>query len=125
MARRLKLLILSIILTASIISGSVSCCGLFGVEEENAYQRDLTRRRREKKMIALHPKRILDFYVDGFRSMTTGRTLWKIILIKLFIIFAIIKLFFFPNYRNTHFKTDAERADHVLDMITQPVLNPK
>jgi hypothetical protein len=76
-------------------------------------------------MALLHPRQIIGFYVDGFRSMTTGRTLWKIIFIKLFIMFFILKLFFFPNYLNTHFTTDAERADHVLDMITQPAQNQK
>ena len=30
---------------------------------------------------------IWQFYVDGFRSMTLGRTLWLIIAIKLFIMF--------------------------------------
>lgn len=38
------------------------------------------------------------FYVDGFRSMTVGKTLWAIILVKLFIMFAILKLFFFPDF---------------------------
>ena len=37
-------------------------------------------------------------YYDGFRNMTLGRTLWAIILVKLFIIFVVLKLFFFPNY---------------------------
>ena len=41
-------------------------------------------------------------YYDGFRSMTLGRTLWAIILIKLFIMFAILKVFFFPNYLKQH-----------------------
>lgn len=41
------------------------------------------------------------FYLDGFRSMTTGRTLWLIILVKLFILFFILRLFFFPNFLNT------------------------
>jgi len=59
-------------------------------------------------------------YYDGFRSMVLGRTLWKIILIKLFIMFAILKVFFFPNFLETHFDTDAERADHVLQNLTQP-----
>ena len=36
------------------------------------------------------PARIFDFYVEGFRSMTVGKTLWLIILIKLFIMFAIL-----------------------------------
>ena len=43
-----------------------------------------------------------DLYRDGFRQMTLGRTLWAIILIKLFIIFAILKVFFFSNYISTH-----------------------
>ena len=38
------------------------------------------------------------FYRDGFRAMTWGRTLWFIILLKLFIMFVILKLFFFPDY---------------------------
>ena len=46
--------------------------------------------------------RVYDLYRDGFRQMTLGRTLWAIILIKLFIIFAILKVFFFPNYISTH-----------------------
>jgi hypothetical protein len=41
-------------------------------------------------------------YYDGFRSMTLGRTLWAIILIKLFIMFAILKVFFFPNFIGQH-----------------------
>lgn len=42
--------------------------------------------------------RIYDLYQDGFRHMTIGRTLWLIILIKLFVIFVVLKIFFFPNY---------------------------
>lgn len=45
---------------------------------------------------------VYSLYRDGFRQMTLGRTLWTIILIKLFIIFAILKVFFFPNYISTH-----------------------
>lgn len=42
--------------------------------------------------------RAWDLYYDGFRNMTLGKTLWAIILIKLFIMFAILKVFFFPNF---------------------------
>ena len=42
--------------------------------------------------------RIVRFYVEGFRGMTLGRTLWCIILVKLFIMFAVLKAFFFPAY---------------------------
>ncbi len=62
---------------------------------------------------------IIDFYVGGFRRMTLGKTLWKIILLKLIVMFAILKLFFFPNYLNTNFETDRQRADHVLDQLTR------
>lgn len=63
------------------------------------------------------PRRIYTFYRDGFRSMVVGRTLWKIIFVKLFIMFAVLKLFFFPNYLKTNFNTDAERAGHVLENL--------
>ena len=66
-------------------------------------------------------KLIYSFYLEGFRSMTLGRTLWKIILIKLFILFAVLKLFFYPDYLQTNFKTDAERANHVLESLTKPL----
>ena len=42
--------------------------------------------------------RIFHLYYDGFRTMTLGKTLWTIILIKLAVIFLVLKLFFFPNY---------------------------
>jgi len=63
------------------------------------------------------------FYRDGFRSMTVGRTLWKIILIKLFVMFAILKLFFFQDYLGSNFATDEERAAHVLEQIAGPAEN--
>ena len=47
-------------------------------------------------------------YYDGFRSMTLGKTLWAVILIKLFIIFAVLKLFFFPNFLSTHSEKGGE-----------------
>ena len=41
--------------------------------------------------------RAFHMYVDGFRSMTVGRRLWAIIIIKLVILFAIFRMFFFPD----------------------------
>jgi len=63
--------------------------------------------------------RIYRFYRDGFRQMTVGRTLWKIIFIKLFIMFAVLKCFFFPDFLATQFTTDAQRADYVIEQLTQ------
>jgi hypothetical protein len=64
--------------------------------------------------------RIFRLYVDGFRGMTVGRTLWKVIIIKLIIMFGVLKLFFFPDFLQTNFTTDAQRADYVLEQITRP-----
>ena len=47
---------------------------------------------------------IFHLYYDGFRTMTLGKMLWTIILIKLAIIFLVLKLFFFPNYINSNAK---------------------
>lgn len=64
--------------------------------------------------------RIFHFYYDGFKSMTIGRTLWAIILIKLFIMFAILRIFFFPNFLKTNFDNDKERGDYVIEQLTKP-----
>lgn len=42
------------------------------------------------------------FYADGFKNMTWGRLLWLIILVKLFIIFIVLRLLFFPDFLATH-----------------------
>lgn len=35
------------------------------------------------------------FYRDGFRKMTWGRPLWGLIILKVIILFAVLRLFFF------------------------------
>lgn len=65
-------------------------------------------------------RKIFTFYYDGFRKMTWGRKLWSIILVKLFIMFAILRLFFFPDLLKREFNSDEERASHVLDQLTNP-----
>ena len=65
-------------------------------------------------------KKIFRFYFDGFSNMTWGRKLWGIILIKLFIMFAILRLFFFPDILKKEFKSDEERSNYVLEQLTNP-----
>ena len=65
-------------------------------------------------------QRILRFYLDGFRGMVLGRTLWFVILLKLLVMFAVLKPFFFTNVLKTRYETDAERADHIIDTLTRP-----
>jgi TM2 domain-containing membrane protein YozV len=69
------------------------------------------------KQATLH---ILSFYLEGFRRMRLGRTLWAIILIKLVVLFGVFKLFFFQDYLDTRFSTDEEKASYVFENITNP-----
>ena len=57
--------------------------------------------------------RVVDLYVDGFRSMTVGKTLWIIIAIKLFIFFVIIKILFFPDFLASKSDSDDGKAQYV------------
>ena len=70
------------------------------------------------------PLKIWRFYMEGFRSMTLGKTLWAIILIKLFIMFFILRLFFFPNILQQKYDTDEESANQVIENLITPN-NPK
>ena len=50
---------------------------------------------------------VISFYLNGFKTMNNwGRQVWLIILIKLFIMFVVLKIFFFPNYLKSNFDTD-------------------
>ena len=65
-------------------------------------------------------KRVFYFYYDGFRNLSKlGKKLWLVILIKLFIMFAILRLIFFPNFLNNKFDTDQEKSDHVIEQLTK------
>ena len=61
--------------------------------------------------------RTYHLYYDGFRNMTLGRTLWIVIVIKLVIIFVVLKIFFFPNFLSTHAEEGME-AEFVATELT-------
>lgn len=61
--------------------------------------------------------RAFDLYYDGFQNMRLGKTLWTIILIKLFVIFIILKIFFFPNFLKTHTEKGEESDFVATEMI--------
>lgn len=56
---------------------------------------------------------VISLYVDGFRNMTIGRSLWLLIILKLLIIFVVIKLLFFPDVLKEHYDNDEARAEAV------------
>lgn len=54
---------------------------------------------------------IWELYRDGFRNMTWGRPLWGLIILKVIILFAVLRLFFFkPAMAGL---TDVEKSDVV------------
>ncbi len=61
-------------------------------------------------------KKIADFYINGFKNMTIGKYLWVIILIKLFIMFAILKVFFFKS-ELSQYNTQEEKSKHVIQQL--------
>ncbi|MBK7480531.1 MAG: DUF4492 domain-containing protein [Bacteroidales bacterium] len=65
-------------------------------------------------------KRIFRFYYEGFTTMSWwGKRIWTILLIKLFIIFLILKLFFFPDFLKKNYRTDEQRSEYVLEQLTK------
>lgn len=67
-------------------------------------------------------RNVIRFYVEGFREMTLGRTLWAIILIKLFVLFAVMKLFFMPDPLAG--QSAEERSSHLLEELTPAPADP-
>jgi flagellar basal body-associated protein FliL len=65
----------------------------------------------------------ITMYVEGFKNLTWGKSLWIIIMIKLFIMFAILRVFFFPNFLSTHFDTAKERSEYVSTELTKNYIN--
>lgn len=54
---------------------------------------------------------VVRFYVDGFRNMTWGRPLWYLIILKLVILFAVLRVFFFEPVLAG--RTDEQKSDFV------------
>lgn len=56
-------------------------------------------------------KSVWAFYADGFRNMTWGRPLWALILLKLFILFVVLRIFFFKPVLAG--KSEGQKSDFV------------
>jgi len=65
-------------------------------------------------------KKVFMFYYDGFRALSSwGRQAWLVIIIKLFIMFAILRIFFFHDFLKTKFSNDSERSEYVIEQLTR------
>ncbi|MDU1903656.1 MAG: DUF4492 domain-containing protein [Dysgonomonas sp.] len=56
---------------------------------------------------------------DGFKSMTLGRTLWILVVIKLCIMFLILRPIFFPNFLNSKFDNSESKSDYVRNELIE------
>ena len=63
-------------------------------------------------------RRVWNFYIEGFKAMTVGKTLWAIFFIKLFIFFVVIKMLFFPNFLASQASSDEGKAQYVRHQLT-------
>lgn len=60
---------------------------------------------------------IYDLYKDGFMNLTIGKTLWKIIFIKLIIILGFLNFFIYDNNFKKEYTTENEKIDFVLQNL--------
>ena len=67
----------------------------------------------------LNIKNIYSFYLNGFKNMTIGKTLWKIILIKLLVILVFLNYFIHDKSIKTEYKTYEEKVDFVYKNLTK------
>lgn len=64
-------------------------------------------------------KNFLFMYIDGFKNMTLGKTLWKIVFIKLAVILVFLKYFIHDKNIKTEYITEQEKIDFVYKNITK------
>ena len=58
---------------------------------------------------------IYNFYRDGFKNMTLGRQLWWIILLKLILLFLVLRVFFFKPVLAG--KSEVQKIEHVSEQL--------
>ena len=59
---------------------------------------------------------VWNFYAEGFRNMTWGRTLWWLILLKVIVLFVVLRGFFFKPTLSG--KSEVERIEYVGNQLS-------
>lgn len=74
-----------------------------------------------RKAISNKIAAIAGLYIDGFRNMTWGRQLWWLILLKVVILFLVLRLFFFKPVLAG--KSDGQKSDFVGQQLIEKAEN--
>lgn len=61
----------------------------------------------------------INMYIEGFKNLKIGKTLWKLIFIKLLIILVFLKYFIYDENFKTTYKTQETKIDFVYKNITK------
>lgn len=64
-------------------------------------------------------KQTFSMYIDGFRNMSVGKTLWKIVFIKLLVILVFLKYFVHDKTFKTEYQTFEEKSEFVINNLTR------
>lgn len=64
--------------------------------------------------------RAIRMYVDGFRNLSPwARSLWILLAVKLIVMFAVLKVFFFPNYIGQYADTTEAKSEFVSGQLIE------
>ncbi|AXX87894.1 DUF4492 domain-containing protein [Malaciobacter marinus] len=64
-------------------------------------------------------KSIYNLYYDGFRNLTVGKSLWKIVIIKLITILVILNIFVYDKSFKSEYKTEKQKQNFVFKNMTK------
>lgn len=62
---------------------------------------------------------VYNFYVEGFKNMTWGRQLWWLILLKVVLLFLVLRTFFFKPVLAG--KSEEQKIEHVSNELINPI----
>ncbi|MDO5017655.1 MAG: DUF4492 domain-containing protein [Porphyromonas sp.] len=85
---------------------------------------------REDKVNTLVPQKkgffpkLFQLWKEGFRTMTWGKPLWILNIIKLLILFGVLRLFFFPDFLKEQSDTEEGRGEYVRNELVQRAQEP-
>ena len=62
-------------------------------------------------------KKVYNFYLDGFKSMHLGKLLWRIVFIKLAVIFIFLNYFIHDKSFKNEYQSENQKIDFVYNNL--------